>query len=140
MAEKFIPSSPYEPKKFINRKEEINQIVSRMRQSQPGVRAIVIAGERGAGKTWLALHLHRTIFKKEIMGLTSWLFSLWDPGENYHPEGNEPQENEWFMRENEHLSIEEFLSIIIGSLSVQLPPNPVLAEKVDAVRRSSEIF
>jgi hypothetical protein len=135
MAETFKPSSPYDPQKFIDRDEEIKQIISLLRQSQPRVRAIVVDGDRGAGKTWLSLHLHRVIFKKEIKGLTSWLFSLWSPGEDYQPWGDTMQDNEWFARENKGLKIEEFLSMIIHGLSIELPPNPSLAEKVDSIRR-----
>ena len=135
MVETFISPSPYVLKKFVNREEEVKQILTLLRQSQPRVRAVVIDGDRGVGKTWLSLHLQRTVFKKEITGLTSWLFSLWSPGEHYRPEGDKPQENERFVREGEKLEIDEFLAIIVNSLSIELPPNPVLAEKVDAVRR-----
>jgi hypothetical protein len=135
MAEIFKSSSSYETQKFIDRDEEIRQILSLLKQSQPRVRAVIIDGDRGVGKTWLSLHLHRTILRGEIKGVTSWLFSLWSPGEHYHPEGNVPQENEWFVRENERLELDEFLLDIIHSLSIKLPPEPVLAEKVDAIRR-----
>ena len=135
MTETNRSSSPYDLDKFIGREQEINQIIALLIQSQPRIRAVVIDGDRGAGKTWLSLHLHRTIFKKEIKGLTSWLFSLWSPGEDYHPWGDKPQENEHFVQENERLEINGFLSIIIHSLSIELPPNPVLTEKVDAIRR-----
>ncbi len=135
MAETYKPSSPYDPAKFIDREEEIKQIITLLQQSQPRVRAIVIDGDRGAGKTWLSLHLHRTVFKREVKGVTSWLFGLWSPGEDYRPEGEKPQPNERFVREKDKLEINEFLQIIINSLSIELPPNPVLAEKVDAVRR-----
>jgi len=135
MAEKFKPSSPYDSEKFINREEEINRITSLLQQSQPRVRAIVIDGDRGVGKTWLSLHLHRTIFKKKIGGVTSWVFSLWSPGESYHPEGETLKANEKFLRENERLNIEGFLSVIINSLDIKLPPNSVLVEKVDSARR-----
>lgn len=138
MAETFISSSPYDPKKFVGREEEIKQIITLLQQSQPRVRAVVIDGDRGVGKTWLSLHLQRTVFKQEIKGLTSWLFSLWSPGEHYHPEGDKPQKNEYFVREGGKLEIDEFLAIIINSLSIELPPNPVLAEKVDAVRRYAQ--
>jgi hypothetical protein len=135
MAETFIPSSPYELKKFIDREQEIQQILALLKQSQPRVRAVVMDGDRGVGKTWLSLHLQRTVFKKEITGITSWLFSLCSPGENYHPEGDKPQANECFVREGEQLKLDEFLEIIIKSLSIELPPNPTLAEKVDSIRQ-----
>ena len=54
MADKFVPSSPYDLKKFINREEEIDQIISLVSQAKPRVRAIVIDGDRGVGKTWLS--------------------------------------------------------------------------------------
>ncbi|MBL1173399.1 MAG: ATP-binding protein, partial [Chloroflexi bacterium] len=135
MAAKFIQSSSYDPKKFIDREEEIQQILTLLKQSQPRVRAIVIDGDRGVGKTWLSLHLQRTIFKEKITGITSWLFSLWSPGENYRPEGEGTQTNERFVRDGEQLKLDEFLEIIIKSLSIELPPNPTLAEKVDSIRR-----
>ena len=135
MAETFMPSAPYDSKKFIDREYEINQVISFLRQAQPHIRAIVIDGDRGVGKTWLSLHLHRTIFREQIKGLTSWLFSLWSPGENYFPEGELSQENERFAREDEHLSIDGFLSTMIHSLSIEMPDSHVRAEKVDAIRR-----
>lgn len=135
MAAKFIQSSSYDPKKFIDREEEIQQILTLLKQSQPRVRAIVIDGDRGVGKTWLSLHLQRTIFKEKITGITSWLFSLWSPGENYRPEGEGTQTNERFVRDGEQLKLDEFLEIIIKSLSIELPPDPTLAEKVDSIRR-----
>lgn len=135
MAGKFIQSSPYDSKKFINREKEIDQILSLLRQSHPRVRTVVVDGDRGAGKTWLSLHLHRTVFKKEIKGLTSWLFSLCSPGANYRPAGDISQSNEHFIRENEQIEIDNFLAAVISSLSIELPPNPVIPEKVDAIRR-----
>jgi len=129
-----LKSSAYDPEKFVNREEEIQQILSLLKQSQPRVRAVVIDGDRGVGKTWLSLHFHRTILKKEIKGITSWLFSLWSPGENYRPQGDKPQDNERFARENEAIKIEEFLEDIIKGLSIKLPPNPALEEKVHSIR------
>lgn len=135
MAETFISPSPYDPKKFVDREEEIQQILTLLKQSQPRTRAVIMDGDRGAGKTWLCLHLQRTVFKEKIAGITSWLFSLWSPGENYRPEGEKAQANERFVREGERLELDEFLAIIINSLTIELPPNPGLAEKVDLIRR-----
>lgn len=131
----YIPSSPYDPGKFTDREEEVNQILTLLKQSQPRVRAVVIDGDRGVGKTWLSLHLHRTVFKQDIRVVASWLFSLWSPGENYHPEGDKKQSNERFSREGEQLKLDEFLEIIIKSLPIELPPNPNLTERVDTIRR-----
>jgi len=135
MSETFIPSSPYNPKKFIDREEEIQQILTLLRQSQPRIRAVIIDGDRGVGKTWLSLHLQRTIFKEKITGVVSWLFSLWSPGENYHPEGEKAQANECFVREGEKLTLDEFLELIRKSLSIEWPPKPNLSEKIDSIRR-----
>jgi len=96
---------------------------------------VVIVGDRGVGKSWLSLHFHRTVLKKEIKGVTSWLFSLWSPGEHYRPEGDKPQENERFVHESEQLVIDEFLGIILKSLPIELPTDPALVEKVDSIRR-----
>jgi hypothetical protein len=132
-----ISSSPYVPNKFIDRDEEIKQILNLVKQSQPRVRAVVIDGDRGVGKTWLSLHLHRTIFKQEITGVTSWLFSLWSAGENYHPEGEKEQARERFLREGEQskFKIDDFLKIIKESLPIEWPPEPNLSERVDSIRR-----
>jgi hypothetical protein len=132
-----ISSSPYVPNKFIDRDEEIKQILNLLKQSQPRVRAVVIDGDRGVGKTWLSLHLHRTIFKQEITGVTSWLFSLWSAGENYHPEGEKEQARERFLREGEQskFKIDDFLKIIKESLPIEWPPEPNLSERVDSIRR-----
>ncbi len=132
-----ISSSPYDPNKFIDRDEEIKQILNLLKQSQPRVRAVVIDGDRGVGKTWLSLHLHRTVFKQEITGITSWLFSLWSPGENYHPEGEKEQARERFLREGEQskFKIDDFLKIMKESLSIEWPPDPNLSERVDSIRR-----
>lgn len=132
-----ISSSPYDPNKFIDRDEEIKQILNLLKQSQPRVRAVVIDGDRGVGKTWLSLHLHRTIFKQEITGVTSWLFSLWSAGENYHPEGEKEQARERFLREGEQskFKIDDFLKIIKESLPIEWPPEPNLSERVDSIRR-----
>lgn len=132
-----ISSSPYDPNKFIDRDEEIKQILNLLKQSQPRVRAVVIDGDRGVGKTWLSLHLHRTIFKQEIAGVTSWLFSLWSAGENYPPEGEKEQARERFLREGEQskFKIDDFLKIMKESLSIEWPPDPNLSERVDSIRR-----
>lgn len=132
---KFNPSSAYTPDKFIDRDDEIEQVKSLLNQEKSRVRALVVSGDRGAGKTWLSLHLHRTIFKREVKGARSWVFSLWSPGEDYRPQGKTPQENEYFAQGKEQIKINDFLAIIIKSLSIELPPNPALVEKVDLIRR-----
>ncbi len=134
MTETHIPLSAYQTNKFVYRKE-IEQVISMLRQPQPGPRAIIFEGDRGAGKTWLSLHFQRVIFKNEMEGVISWLFSLCSPGENYHPWGDQLQENEYFVSEGEPLSIENFLEKIIESSKIEPPPNPALEEKVDAVNR-----
>jgi hypothetical protein len=132
----YIPSSSYDPKKFIEREEgEIQRINTMLTQSQPRIRAVVMNGERGVGKTWLSLHLHRTVLREKIKGVISWLFSLWDPGEGYHPEGDTQQENEFFLRDGMSLTLKGFLKIIINSLFIELPPNATIAEQVDSIRR-----
>jgi hypothetical protein len=60
-------------------------------------KAIVFQGERGNGKTWLSLHLHREILPK-IANVTSLLISMSAP-----PEGYSAQNNEWFSKPPSHL-------------------------------------
>lgn len=134
MADTFKPSLPYDPEKFVDREEEILQILSLLRQSQPRFKAVVIDGDRGVGKTWLSLHLHRTVLKTQIKGTTSWLFGLHSVDDQYRPEGVKPQEGERFVHDGKSIELNEVLEIIINSLSLKLPPNPDLAEKVNLIR------
>lgn len=134
MADTFKSSLPYDPEKFVDREEEIRQILSLLRQSQPRFKAVVIDGDRGVGKTWLSLHLHRTVLKTQIKGTTSWLFGLHSVDDQYRPEGVEPQDGERFVHDGKSIELNEVLEIIINCLSLKLPPNPDLAEKVNLIR------
>jgi len=129
-----VSSPTYVPERFVDRQEEIQQIISILQASQPRVRAIVFDGERGSGKLWLSLHLHRTIFQ-QLMGITSWLFSLSPTAEGYTPWGETVQANECFVRNYELFDIKEFLALIVKNLELELPPNPGIAETVDTIRR-----
>ena len=53
----------YTKEAFIERDSEISEVQSALEQTDQThrIRTIVFRGERGNGKTWLALHLHRTI-------------------------------------------------------------------------------
>lgn len=126
--------SPYDPHKFIDREEEINNIISILQHTAPRTRAFVIEGDRGIGKTWLSLHLHRTKFK-EVPGLTSWLFSLAYPGDGYRPGGEVPEKNEHFVMVGEQLDIDEFLHKIASSLLIELPSDSTIPEIVEIIRR-----
>lgn len=71
----------YTPGAFIDREPEIAAVTGLTRKlveggRKPGMpRAVTIRGERGSGKTWLSLHLHRHELPK-IPGVVSVLISL----------------------------------------------------------------
>lgn len=133
MPETFV-QSPYTAEKFIDREEEGTNIISILRHPEPRIHAFVVEGDRGIGKTWLSLHLQRTKLK-EIPGVTSWLFSLSDPGEGYRPWGDRAQPNEHFDRMGEQFDVHTVLRGITSSLSLEMDSQQSIAETVEAVRR-----
>ena len=58
----------YEKRLFVNRECEIEQICELIdkfeQQATSRQKVIAVHGQRGAGKTWYSLHLHRTVFKQ----------------------------------------------------------------------------
>jgi hypothetical protein len=58
----------YDEKLFVNREREIRQICELIDKFKELVnsrqKVIAVHGQRGAGKTWFSLHLHRTVFKR----------------------------------------------------------------------------
>ena len=63
----------YRPDLFVNREQEIETVNRALQNIARGggdaeqVRTIVFRGERGLGKSWLALHLHRSVLKDEAL-------------------------------------------------------------------------
>jgi hypothetical protein len=116
---------------FIDRVEEIETLKKMLEENQPVSRALVVEGERGSGKTWLALHLHRTILPK-VSGIRSILIGLSTLGEDYQPWGDHIQSGENFMvREDEKdvvYRLEELLIWIAHHWNVELPPNPSIID------------
>ncbi len=70
----------YNPDQFVNREREIEQVKKALTQlrKEPSERAqiIIFRGERGLGKTWLALHLHRKVLKEVNPAPRSFLIHL----------------------------------------------------------------
>ena len=69
----------YSPKKFVNRRQEIDlvmkQVHALLQRERPDTRTIIFTGERGTGKSWLLAHLR----KKELgalSGLLTFEFNL----------------------------------------------------------------
>lgn len=61
-----LPRPPaYRPGLFVNRESEIRRVRDALQDIAGGkaehARTIVFRGERGLGKSWLALHLHRHV-------------------------------------------------------------------------------
>lgn len=71
-----IGSTLYKAHLFVNRRDEIDKICRKVSEREDSAssrpKIIVVDGQRGAGKSWLSLHLHRTILRQEY---PSWLRS-----------------------------------------------------------------
>lgn len=65
-----LPGTPaYSPGLFVNRETEIRRVTDALQGIADGkaehARTIVFRGERGLGKSWLAIHLHRYVLREE---------------------------------------------------------------------------
>jgi hypothetical protein len=98
----------YRPDLFVNRKQEIETVNRALQNIARGggdaeqVRTIVFRGERGLGKSWLALHLHRSVLREEAprmlpdYRIVSLFVSLSPP-----PEGLTVDEREWHITDDD---------------------------------------
>ncbi len=129
-------STTYLPDRFVDREKEIEQIKNLLQQPKPPVRAVVIEGERGAGKTWLSLHLHRVVFK-QLPAITSFFFSLADPGEDTFTQSAAPQD-EWFIghRTLDEAFLDDLLDVFLAVLSLTPYPESTVGEKVSMICHS----
>jgi hypothetical protein len=101
----------YEDDLFVNREKEIETVTKALENIARGdaeqVRTIVFRGERGLGKSWLALHLHRSAIKEKASPripdyrIVSFLISLTPP-----PKEKEVGEREWYITSNDISQIE----------------------------------
>ena len=96
---------------FVNREKEIETVTKALENIARGdaeqVRTIVFQGERGLGKSWLALHLHRSVLKQTSSDpppayrILSLLICLTPP-----PERLQKGEREWYITSNDISQIE----------------------------------
>lgn len=96
----------YQPTLFVNREREIKAVTDALQRIAQGdqeqVRTIVFRGERGLGKSWLALHLHRSILGKKAphllpgYSIVSLLIALMPP-----PNGLKEDMREWHIRQED---------------------------------------
>jgi len=77
---------------------DIEQAVGQIGSGNPQP-TIVIQAERGSGKTWLSLHLHRVILKELQSHPNSLLLCLTAPQELH------AQKNEWFLPQEDALKL-----------------------------------
>jgi hypothetical protein len=97
----------YRPDLFVNREKEIETVnkalqnIARGEEMLNRVRTIVFRGERGLGKSWLALHLHRSVLKDEAPCRTRYrivsLFVRLTPP----PEGLTVDKQEWHITDDD---------------------------------------
>jgi hypothetical protein len=136
-----LPGPPaYSPGLFVNRETEIRRVTDALQGIADGkaehARTIVFRGERGLGKSWLAIHLHRHILREEAPRLlpqhriVSFLINL-NPLFDHSRDEAAP-EGEW------HVTREEADTIVVGSEqafdSVLRRLLNWLAEELDVVR------
>jgi hypothetical protein len=101
----------YKADLFVNREKEIETVTKALENIARGdaeqVRTIVFQGERGLGKSWLALHLHRSVLKQTSSDpppayrILSLLICLTPP-----PERLQKGEREWYITSNDISQIE----------------------------------
>jgi len=127
----------YKDDLFVNRDKEIETVTKALENIARGdaeqVRTIVFQGERGLGKSWLALHLHRSVLKQTSSDpppayrILSLLICLTPP-----PERLQKGEREWYItndnqiasgdeRHYEHL-LQELLAWIAEQLDIVRTP------------------
>ena len=87
MIQKAIKLLEYLPKKFVNRRQEIELVMKQVRAllqgDRPDARTIIFTGERGTGKSWLLAHLQK-VKLDALSGVHTFEFNLheyadWDP-------------------------------------------------------------
>jgi hypothetical protein len=101
----------YYPDLFVNREKEIKTVTSALQNIACGNaeqrQVIVFHSERGLGKSWLALHLHRSAIKEKASTripdyrIVSFLISLTPP-----PKELQVGEREWYITSNDISQIE----------------------------------
>jgi hypothetical protein len=122
------PFFSYDPESFVDRETEIALVAGLARKLVEGgrktgqPRAITIRGERGSGKTWLSLYLHRQELPK-IPGVVTLLISLVPMfTQEYRPWGREPEKGEYFdiapdiqkdQQKNEELYKESYKRVLV---------------------------
>jgi hypothetical protein len=93
----------YRSNLFVNREKEIETVKEALqkiaRRDVEQMRTIVFRGERGLGKSWLALHLHRSVLKDEALPnyrIVSLFVRLAPP-----PEGLTVDKQEWHITDDD---------------------------------------
>jgi energy-coupling factor transporter ATP-binding protein EcfA2 len=134
---------PYSPEAFVDRETEIGlvqglteQILQRATERP---RAVIFQGERGSGKSWLALHLARTVLPA-MPGVIPVLISLGAP-----PDDRPTMDNELFINVSpEVISPDEstlsILAWLAGRLKTTTAENASARELATWLVRDIEIF
>lgn len=122
---------PYSDEKFVDRDAEANLIKGILQQLVESVgkisrtRAILFRGERGFGKTWLCMHLHRTVLKAfPVKSLYLALFPL--PAEYRE----DLQSEEWVIPEKpqHEETCNQLMRWVCDRLQIPYPKDPTTIE------------
>lgn len=124
---------PHLKKRYIDR-GEISIIEDNLNQARKenfghkSIKALLFRGHRGFGKTWLSLHLHRTVIP-EMTGVKSLYISLCPLPEEYQQTLR--PDNEWSissrMQDPEDLCL-KLLLWICRCIGIENPPNPTFED------------
>jgi hypothetical protein len=139
---------PYSPRLFVGREDEIKRVGETIhllldKEATSNIRTIVYRGERGSGKTWLALHIKRNLMA-HTKGVDSLFINFYPAADKYR--GQEiAQEGEWFAvdlpsKKDPALLCTELLRWIAEQMKFDFLPNTPLQNLGDSIMSGFEEY